>query len=93
MFHLIRQSAAGSASVLIRMIEVLTAVAGCERDGARQAELRRHADLILGDAERDVKTPADLLDVRDRHARFASVAAHGAATLVEPRPAPTAARG
>ena len=32
MFHLIRQNAAGSAAVLMREIEVLTAVALCERN-------------------------------------------------------------
>ncbi len=63
MFHLIRQNAAGSAAVLIRMLEVLTSVAGCERDPTRLAVLQRHADLILGDAERDVATPADLADL------------------------------
>lgn len=83
MFHLVRQNAAGAAAVLIRMLEVITAVAGCERDAARLAELRRHADLILGDAERDVKTPADVLDVRSRHARFAAVAARGPAALID----------
>ena len=35
MFHLIRQNASTSAAVLIRMLEVLTAVASCERDAAR----------------------------------------------------------
>ena len=77
MFHLIRQNAAGSAAVLIRMLEVLTAVAGCERDGGRLASLQRHADLILGDAERDVGTPADLQDVTARHRRFAVIRQHG----------------
>jgi uncharacterized membrane protein len=82
MFHLVRQNAAGSAAVLIRMIEVLTAVASCERDAARLVELGRHAGLILADAERDVKAPPDLQDVRDRHARFSAVAARGPTALV-----------
>ncbi|MEO6407923.1 MAG: DUF2254 domain-containing protein [Burkholderiaceae bacterium] len=79
MFHLVRQNAAGSAAVLIRMLEVLTAVASGERAPARVAELERHADLILGDAQRDVKTPADLADLRGRHDRFVAVALHGPA--------------
>ncbi len=85
MFHLIRQNASGSAAVLIRMLEVLAAVAGCERDSGRLAELNRHADLILGDAERDVKTPADRMNVCDRHARFVDVAARGPAALIAPQ--------
>ena len=77
MFNMIRQNAAGSPAVLIRELEVLTAVASCEREPLRQAELQRHADLVLGDAERDVATPADLEDVRRRHRRFLDVRTHG----------------
>jgi uncharacterized membrane protein len=72
MFHLIRQNAAHSPAVLIRMLEVLSAVAGCERDPARVRALRRHANLVLGDATRNIATPADLDDIRARHARFAA---------------------
>ena len=77
MFHMIRQNARGSAAVLIRMLEVLAAVAACERDGGRLAELQRHADLIEGDAGRAVATPADLADVRQRHAAFEHMRRHG----------------
>ena len=70
MFHMIRQNAAGSAAVLIRMLAVLTAVASCERNPVRLATLQRHADLILGDARRSIGTPDDLADVRHRHAAF-----------------------
>ena len=73
MFHLIRQNAAGSAAVLIRMLEVLTAVAGLERRPERLGVLRRHADLVLGDGERDVATPADLDDLKGRHRRFVAM--------------------
>lgn len=73
MFHQIRQSAAGSPPVLIRLLEVLTAVASCERDPARVHSLRRHADLVLADAERSVTTPADLADARRRYVAFASI--------------------
>ena len=75
MFHMIRQNAAGSPAVLIRMLEVLTAVACCERAPGRTAELRRHAGLVLDDAGRDIGSPADLADVRGRHAAFERVAA------------------
>ena len=80
MFHLIRQNAAGSAAVLIRMIEVLASVAGCERDPTRLAALQRHADLVLGDAERDVNTPSDMADVKTRHRRFTAVRQDGPLT-------------
>jgi uncharacterized membrane protein len=70
MFHLIRQNAKGSATVLIRSLEVLSAVAEVERDGTRRHALQRHADLILGDAERSIHTPEDLRDVQHCHLLF-----------------------
>lgn len=66
MFHMIRQNAAGSPAVLIRMIEVLAAVAGCELDPDRVATLRRHAGLVIEDARRTIATRADLADVLRR---------------------------
>ena len=83
MFHLIRQNAAGSAAVLIRMLEVLTAVVSCEHQPDRASQLPRHADLVLGDAARDVSTPADLADLRARHAAFEAMRLHGPVPRVE----------
>ena len=77
MFNMIRQNAASSPAVLIRMIEVLTIVAGCERDSSRLAELRRHAGLVLADAQRSVPTPADLRDIGRRYRRFAAIQSQG----------------
>ena len=85
MLHMIRQNAAGSPAVLIRMIEVLTAVVGYERQPARMAVLQRHADLVLGDGERDIATPADLDDLRERHTRFAAMRADGPVALARGR--------
>ncbi|GFE80704.1 hypothetical protein GCM10011487_27040 [Steroidobacter agaridevorans] len=78
MFHLIRQNAAGNAATLIRMLEVLTAVVGCEHDTIRRQSLQRHVDLILDDAKRNIENPADLADVRARHENFATMMEHGA---------------
>lgn len=77
MFHEIRQNAAGSAAVLIHMLEVLTDVIGCETTASRVATLQRHADLVMGDAERDIRTPGDLNDIRKRHHEFATMRDHG----------------
>ena len=82
MFHLIRQSASGSTAVLMRILEVLAAVLGCEQNPSRVAVLQRHADLVLEDAQRDVSTPADLDDLRRRHARFAAIRQHGPAGVL-----------
>ena len=78
MFHLIRQNAARSPAVLIRLLEVLAVVLSCERDPARVKALQRHADLVLGDAEREVATPADLDDIRKRHAACLAARQEGA---------------
>ncbi len=78
MFHLIRQNARGSAIVLIRLLEVLTAVASCEYDKTRVVVLQRHADLVLGDAIRDIRNSADLEDVRECHAAFEATKQYGA---------------
>ena len=64
MFHMIGQNAAGNPPALMRLLEVLTAVVSCEHDPARVATLRRHAGLVLADAEQDITTQADLADVR-----------------------------
>lgn len=77
MFHMIRQSASSNAAVLIRMLDVLTAVVSVERDFARMASLRGHADLVAADAQRNLATPADLRDVERRHAVFIAMLQDG----------------
>ena len=77
MFHMIRQNASGSAAVLIRMLEVLTSVASCERDPERVGSLQRHADLVRLDAERAILNSFDLADVITRHRRFSMMKERG----------------
>lgn len=78
MFHMIRQSATGNTAVLIRMLDVLTAVAACEADNGRRSALLFHADLIWADAQRHVENPSDRADVGGRHARLIRTMSHGA---------------
>ncbi len=80
MFHMIRQNGADQPAVLIRLLEVLTAVAKCEADGTRMVTLARHADLALREAERNNFAAGDLEDVRKRHAAFGSARQDGAAS-------------
>lgn len=47
MFHMIRQSGAGSAAVLIRMIEVIGEALDVESDPARREHLLHHVRLVL----------------------------------------------
>ncbi len=70
MFHMIRQNAAGSAAVMIRMIDVLAAVASCEACPDRIATLARHANLVVDDARRSIGNRSDLDDLLARMARF-----------------------
>jgi uncharacterized membrane protein len=77
MLQMIRQNAAGRPPVYNKLLQVLTAVAGCERDPARVAILRRHADRVMADAERTVASPGDLEEVRRKHAKFTNLANAG----------------
>lgn len=70
MFHMVRQNAASSAAVLIRLLEVLTDVLAVETSPARRAPLRRHADLALAAGQEGLEDPAGLADLRARHAAF-----------------------
>ena len=77
MFHMIRQYGAESTAVIIRLLEVLTAVLSCEQRPDRVATLQRHADLALDAAERGIRATADLADVRRRYQRFAAMRREG----------------
>jgi uncharacterized membrane protein len=57
---------------------VLTAVIACERDTDRRAVLRRHADLVWTDAQRNIGNEADLADVGRRHDTLRRTMAQGA---------------
>ncbi len=70
MFHMIRQNAAGSVAVMIRMLEVLAAVASCEPRPDRHAVLARHAKLVVDDARRTVGNSSDLQDLLRRFGQF-----------------------
>lgn len=78
MFHMIRQNGSGSTAILVRMLDVLTAVVSCEHDPSRRAALQRHADLVVGDAQRNISTPEDLEDIVNRHSGFEAMKKHGA---------------
>ena len=60
MFHMIRQNAAGSPAVLIRLRETLGRVIAVETRSERRAELLRHADLALAAGRLSIKDPADI---------------------------------
>lgn len=77
MFHLIRQNAGGSVHVLARLIDVLARVTEVEHVPERVAALRRHADLVIAAARRNIADPTDLADLEERHACFAARASAG----------------
>ena len=87
MLHMIRQNAAGSPSILIRMLDVLTQVAYCEEEPERRVTLIHHASLICADAERDVANPCDLGAVKARADLFHAALRDGGTTLPTRRPA------
>ena len=87
MFHTIRQNAAGSAYVLIRLVEVLTRVAEVERLTTWRAVLRRHADLAAA-AAGDIGEVAARDDLARRHEVFCAVLAEGSAAMMAREPDP-----
>ena len=80
MFHLIRQNAAGSAAVLARAVDVIIAVARCEREPSRLATLARHVALVREDSLRSVPTTSDLADIITRCETFDAVRRDGPQT-------------
>lgn len=60
MFHMIRQNAAGSPAVLIRLLETLGRVFAVETDANRRAELLRHTELALSAGRLGIDDPADI---------------------------------
>lgn len=76
-FDMIRQSGAAVPAVLIRMLEILALVAEQEREPARLAILRAHAEKVITDGRRSIMNGADLDDLIGRWRVFARVAAHG----------------
>jgi uncharacterized membrane protein len=80
MFHLIRQNAEGSTAVLAHAVDVLVAVARCEREPARLATLARHVELIRDDAIRSIPSESDRADVLARYATFVAVSRDGPVT-------------
>jgi uncharacterized membrane protein len=78
MFSIIRQNAAGSAFVLIRLLDVLTLVYEVEAEPARRECIRRHARLVFEEGERslqDRQARADLEERWELFTRQASLAA------------------
>lgn len=66
MFHAIRQNAAGSPAVLIRLLETLRRVIAVETDVMRREELYRHADLTLSAGRLGIEDPADIAALESR---------------------------
>lgn len=68
MLHMLRQNGAGSAAVLLRLMEMLGAVLAVEQAPARRAALRRHAELALALGRQTLQEQAAVSDLEARHA-------------------------
>jgi uncharacterized membrane protein len=66
MFNMVRQSAAGSPAVLIRILETLGRVLTIESRPERRAELLCHAALVLETGRRTIQDTADITDLQAR---------------------------
>ena len=69
MFHMLRQAGASVPSVMVRLLEVLAEAGAVERDPARCAALRRHADLARDAALGGTQDAAARETLRHRHRR------------------------
>ncbi|QJE02466.1 DUF2254 domain-containing protein [Massilia forsythiae] len=78
MLHMIRQNAAGSAAILIRMLDVLAQVAHCETLPDRRVTLIHHVSLVCMDAARTIGNASDLDTVNARAALFHEALQHAA---------------
>ena len=78
MLRMIRQSAAGNAAVLIRMLEIVAIVVECDASPTRREILRQQAETIWQDAKRTVLTDSDLADIARRIERVRSTLDHPA---------------
>lgn len=74
MFNLIRQNASAKAAVLIRMLDVLSAVLSCETEPDRRVALLRHAEQVWADAQRTIGNAADLAGVERSRSRLLRIA-------------------
>jgi len=79
MFHMIRQNAAGSPAVLIRMVEMLGRVMAVETREDRRTQLVRHAELALAAGRIGIAAPDDLAALMVRAAAAAGAEAGGRA--------------
>jgi uncharacterized membrane protein len=66
---------------MIRMLQVLSAVARWRAPADRLQTLQIYADLILEDARRDVSTSTDLADLRAAHDAFQATTASRSAVI------------
>ncbi|GAA4024400.1 DUF2254 domain-containing protein [Actimicrobium antarcticum] len=82
MFHMIRQNAAGSTAVLIRLLDVLTAAILCESVADRRAILAHHVELVWADAQRNLGNKTDLDDVFARYLIFQRAVQDGALGMI-----------
>lgn len=77
MFNMIRQNGRGTPAVLIRMVEVMIAVATVERDQERLAALAHHGALVLTDGLAAFGNGGDEAALRARHAELVRMVKEG----------------
>jgi uncharacterized membrane protein len=66
-FHQIRQASFGDASVTIRLLETLAAIARQTTDPVFRGAIRRHADAVHRGSQDGLKDPMDRHDADRRH--------------------------
>ena len=80
-FDQVRQSADFHASVYVHLLESLTRIVGCVRDGSRIEPLVREARLVVDAAERKVEAEADQEVIEERYDAFLTAVEEARAAL------------
>lgn len=68
-FNQIRQYGAGSAAVVIRLLEAMETVAACAIEPAAVESLLHHAEMTLNAGLESLRDPSDRRDVEERYRR------------------------
>jgi uncharacterized membrane protein len=79
-FNQIRQYGRSSASVMIRLLETLDAIAQCAEAPERRRALYRHGEMVFREAMRGIEEEGDRSDISHRYERLCNKLSMGGVT-------------
>lgn len=73
-FNQLRQASAGKPALFLRLLESMTAIVTLGKSVVVVSPLRRHADMVLTEADRTIPAPHDRSEIKGQHQRFLQMA-------------------